>query len=124
MLWLQYALSHSLLALPFCFWAVERLVEDRARRRVAVLALGFALLVLGGHPETTWISGLVAGLWALYRLWDAHGRWLVVGTALLGVGLPAVPATAYDRLSIRSTAASIVRNTSGRRPVAGRLAAG
>ena len=89
-LWLQYALSHSLLALPFCFWAVERLVEDRARRRVAVLALGFALLVLGGHPETTWISGLVAGLWALYRLWDAHGRWLVVGTALLGVGLSAV----------------------------------
>lgn len=89
-LWLQYALSHVLLALPFCFWAVERLVQDRSRRRVAVLAAGFALLVLGGHPETALVAGAVAGLWALYRLWDAHGRFLVVVAVLLGAALAAV----------------------------------
>jgi hypothetical protein len=89
-LWLQYALSHTLVALPLCFWAVERLVEDRSRRRVAVLASGFALLVLGGHPETAYIAGLVALLWALWRLWDAHGRFLVLGTALLAAALSAV----------------------------------
>lgn len=89
-LWLQYALSHTLLALPFTFWAVERVVEDRSARRRAVLTLGWALLVFGGHPETGFVSGLVAGLWALWRLWDAHGRPLVIGTALLGLALSAV----------------------------------
>lgn len=89
-LWLQYALSHTLVALPFCFWAVERVVEDRSRRRIAVLAAAFALLVLGGHPETGCIAGLVALVWALWRLWDAHGRFLVLGTALLAAALSAV----------------------------------
>ncbi len=89
-LWLQYALSHTLVALPACFWATELVVEDRSRRRVAVLAGCFSLLVLGGHPETTWVSGVVAGMWALWRLWDAHGRFLVVSTAVLAVALTAV----------------------------------
>ncbi|HTE05731.1 MAG TPA: hypothetical protein VK824_05995, partial [Planctomycetota bacterium] len=85
-----FAASHTLLALPFCFWAVERLGEDRSRRRVVVLALGFALLVFGGHPETALLAGVVAALWALWRLWDAHGRFLVLGAVLLGVLLAAL----------------------------------
>ncbi len=89
-LWLQYALSHTLLAMPFTFWAVERVASDPSRRRVAVLAAGFALFVLGGHPETGFVAGLVAGLWALYRLWDSHGRMLVLGAGLLAVALSAV----------------------------------
>jgi hypothetical protein len=89
-LWLQYALSHTLLALPFTCWAVERLSSDPSRRRVAILAFGFALFVLGGHPETGFAAGLVAGLWALYRLWDSHGRMLVTGAVLLAVALSAV----------------------------------
>jgi len=101
-LWLQYALSHTLLALPFCFLAVERVVEDRSRRRVAMLALGLALLVLGGHPETGLVAGFVVGLWALWRLWDSHGRGLVVGACLLGLGLSAIqwlPFLEYAQLS-------------------------
>lgn len=101
-LWLQYALSHTLLALPFCFLAVERVVEDRSRRRVAVLALGFALLVLGGHPETGLVAGLVVGMWALWRLWDSHGRGLVLGAGVLGLGLSAIqwlPFLEYAQLS-------------------------
>ncbi|MCB9897270.1 MAG: hypothetical protein H6825_04640 [Planctomycetes bacterium] len=101
-LWLQYALSHTLLALPFTFWAVERVVELRSRRRTVVLALGFALLVLGGHPETGLVAGLVAGLWALWRLWDAHGRPLVLGAASLALALSAVqwvPFLEYASLS-------------------------
>jgi len=88
--WLQYALSHTLLALPFCFWAVERLVEDRSRGRVAALAIGFALLIFGGHPETALVASTIAGMWAMWRLWDAHGRFLVVGAVLLGAALSAV----------------------------------
>lgn len=89
-LWLQYALSHSLLALPLCFWATERLVEDRSRRRLAILAASFALLIFGGHPETAMVAALVAGVWAAYRLWDPHGRPLVISAGLLAVGLCAV----------------------------------
>lgn len=89
-LWLQYALAHTLLAMPFTFWAVERVVSDPSRRRVAILAFGFALFVLGGHPETGYVAGLVAGLWALYRLWDPHGRMLVLGAGLLALALSAV----------------------------------
>ena len=101
-LWLQYALSHTLLALPFAFWATERLVEDPSRRRVAILGLAFALFVVGGHPETGYVAGLVAGLWALYRLWDAFGRLLVLGAGLLGLALSAVqwmPFLEYAQLS-------------------------
>jgi hypothetical protein len=89
-LWLEYALSHTLLALPLCFWATERVVQDRSRRRVALLGAALALLVLGGHPETAFVSGAVAGLWALWRLWDAHGRFLVTLAVLLGAALSAV----------------------------------
>lgn len=88
-LWLQYALSHTLVALPFCFWATERLQEDRRARRVVVLGVGFALLVVGGHPETAHVSGAVAGLWALYRLWDHHGRSLVASAVFLALLLSA-----------------------------------
>lgn len=89
-LWLQYALSHTLLGLPFCMWGIELLVEDRSRRRIALLALGLAAIVCGGHPETAYISVLVVVLWALWRLWDAHGRFVVAGAALLGAALAAV----------------------------------
>ena len=101
-LWMQYALAQTLLALPFCFWAVERLVADRSRRRLAVLVLGFALLIFGGHPETAMVAAMVAGLWALWRLWDAHGRPLVVGAGLLAVALSAIqwlPFLEYASLS-------------------------
>jgi hypothetical protein len=114
-LWLQYALSHTLLAMPFTFWAVERLVSDPSRRRVAVLAFGFALFVIGGHPETGFVAGLVSGLWALYRLWDAHGRMLVLGSVLLAVAMSAVqwaPFLEYAReshgLQLREIATSRV----------------
>lgn len=89
-LWLQYALSHTLLALPFCFWAVELVREDRSRRRVAVLALGFAAFPLGGHPETAYVAAAVAGTWALWRLWDAHGRTLVLGVVVLALLVSAI----------------------------------
>lgn len=88
--WLQYALSHTLVALPFCMWATERVVEDRSRRRAALLTLGLAMLVFGGHPETGYVAGLVAGLWAAWRLWDSHGRWVVVTAGLTALGLSAV----------------------------------
>jgi len=89
-LWLQYALSHTLLGLPVSMWAVERLVEDRSRRRVGVLAVGLALILCGGHPETAFVSAIVALLWALWRLWDAQGRFQVAMAALLAAGLSAV----------------------------------
>lgn len=89
-LWMQYALSHTLLALPMGFWAVERIVEDRGRRRVAVFALCVALLVFGGHPETGFVAGATLCLWALFRLWDAHGRFLVMTAVVLGLMLSAI----------------------------------
>ncbi len=89
-LWLQYALAHTLVALPACFWAVELVVNDRSRRRLALLALAFSMLVFGGHPETGLIAAMVAGLWALWRLWDSHGRWLCMGVAVLAVLLSAI----------------------------------
>jgi hypothetical protein len=89
-LWLQYALSHTLLGLPFCLWAVERIVEDRSRRRLALLAIGLALIVCGGHPETAFVSAIVVLLWSLWRMWDAQGRFQVAAAALLAAALAAV----------------------------------
>lgn len=89
-LWLQYALSHTLLGLPFCLWSVERIVEERSRRRLALLAVGLALIVCGGHPETAFVSAIVVLLWSLWRLWDAQGRFQVAAAALLAAALAAV----------------------------------
>lgn len=102
-LWLQYALSHTLLALPLCFWAVERLAAVRTRRRLAVLAMGLAMLAFGGHPETGFVAGLVVGLWALYRLWDHHGRWLVVCAGVLALALGALQWWPFLEYATRST---------------------
>jgi hypothetical protein len=101
-LWMQYALAHTLLALPMGFWAVERLVEDRGRRRLAIFALSVALLVFGGHPETGFVAGATLVLWALFRLWDAHGRFIVISAVVLGLALSAIqwlPFVEYAQLS-------------------------
>jgi len=101
-LWMQYALAHTLLALPLGFWAVERIVEDRGRRRLAVFALSVALLVFGGHPETGFVAGATLVLWALFRLWDAHGRFIVLSAVVLGLLLSAIqwlPFVEYANLS-------------------------
>jgi hypothetical protein len=113
-LWLEYALSHTLLALPLCFWAVERVVQDRSRRRVAVLAGAFALLVLGGHPETAFVAGVVAGLWALWRLWDAHGRFLVTLAVLLGAALSAVQWMPFLEYALQSHGLALRNAEAGR----------
>ncbi len=89
-LWLQYALSNTLVALPFTLWAIEGLVEDGTRRRAALAALGFALMIFGGHPETALVSAIVAGLWGVWRLWDAQGRFLLAIVGLLAVAVSAV----------------------------------
>ncbi|HTE05528.1 MAG TPA: hypothetical protein VK824_04970, partial [Planctomycetota bacterium] len=88
--WLEYALSHVLLALPFTFWAAERFVQRRSPRRLVVFALGLVLLVLGGHPETTFVSALVAAAWVCYRLRLGRGWWLAPLAALLALALAAV----------------------------------
>ena len=49
----------------------------RDRRAIAVLAVGLALILCGGHPETAFVSAIVVLLWALWRLWDAQGRFQV-----------------------------------------------
>jgi hypothetical protein len=113
-LWMSSALSHVLLGLPLCFWAVERVVQDRSRRRVAVLALAFALLVLGGHPETAWVAACVAGLWALWRLWDAHGRFLVLVAVLLGVALAAVQWMPFLEYALQSHGLDLRRTEASR----------
>lgn len=100
--WLQYALSHALLALPFTFWAAERFVERRSPRRLVVLAAGYVLLVLGGHPETTAVSILVVSAWLAFRLRDRQGWLALLGAGLLALGLAAVQWLPFLEYSLAS----------------------
>ncbi|MEY9913283.1 hypothetical protein ABIA35_009550 [Catenulispora sp. MAP12-49] len=72
---------------PLVFWAVERLLQLRRFRDVAVLAVVVACLMLGGFPSVEGYALLTAGVYALVRT-RKIGRLAALGTGVAaGVGL-------------------------------------
>jgi hypothetical protein len=65
-------LADSLIWLPFIFWAVHRLCASPSIPTAVVAAVGFALTVLAGHPET---SLHVASAGAGFGAWLSLSGW-------------------------------------------------
>jgi hypothetical protein len=102
-------MSWSVVAVPFVFWALDRLLDRRSARSATLLAVVIACQALAGEPVTLAATLAIAGLYAAL----AHGRWrdprllALVGTACLaGLLLSAiqyVPLGAATRQSIRGS---------------------
>jgi hypothetical protein len=62
---LLFPMGNALALVPWVLWAVERLAAGRSGG--ALLALCAGLQLLGGHPETSMHTALLAGLYLLVR---------------------------------------------------------
>jgi hypothetical protein len=110
--WLYWPLTNAIFFLPFSLWLLERIFDKPANRwNYLWLALGLALALFGGHPETmVHLAGLIAA-YLVYKLWTTRPkrglRWSIilklVGAGFLGTALAAVqliPFVEYMRASV------------------------
>lgn len=85
---LLFPMGNALALVPWVLWAVERLAAGRSGG--APLALLAGLQLLGGHPETSMHTALLAGLYLLVRgsvgrLWATWGRFVAAWGLAAGV---------------------------------------
>lgn len=101
--WLNYSVVTTLAWLPGLFWSTTRLMQTRRPVWLGLTAFTMGALLVGGHPETQFLCGL---LWASYCLYylvatretkalGTSGSVVlrkasaIVGAALLGLGIGA-----------------------------------
>lgn len=84
---------------PALFWAIERFVQRRAWRDVALIGLVVACMLFGGFPAVVGYALYLGAPYLLWRLWTTHrgnlphvaGGAVVAGVGLaLGVAITAV----------------------------------
>ena len=106
-------LSWSVAAVPFVFWALDRLIARRTLSATALFAVMVALQALAGEPVTLVTTLVIAGAYAALP----EGRWRQPRIALLaaagevaGMALAAiqyVPLFAASRASMRSLSVDV-----------------
>jgi hypothetical protein len=102
-------LSWSVAAVPYVFWALERVFERRSATATALLALIVSCQALAGEPVTLVATLAIAAAYALTidgRWRDTRGVSLVALGSVAGLLLSAiqyVPMVAAGRESMRST---------------------
>ncbi|MDQ5826814.1 MAG: YfhO family protein [Chloroflexota bacterium] len=95
--WLNYAMVWSLVWMPALFWASTRLLQTGRLPWLGLTAVATGAMLLGGHPETQFLCGLLSALYILYALFvfrvGAKQRWQGLSQAalagLLGLGIGA-----------------------------------
>lgn len=94
--WLNYAITWSLAWMPALFWASTRLLQTGRLPWLGLTGVAMGALLLGGHPETQFLCGL---LWAAYTVYAlpvfragsrqrlvGFGQVMVAGALGLGIG--------------------------------------
>ncbi|HYP21695.1 MAG TPA: YfhO family protein, partial [Chloroflexia bacterium] len=94
--WLNYAVSWSLVWMPALFWASTRLLQTGRLPWLGLTGLSAGALLLGGHAETQFLCGLVWAVYVLYGLFvfkhtgrerlRSLGQVTAAGTLGLGIG--------------------------------------
>lgn len=71
--------------LPVCFWLLQRVLDAPSLQRLCWLALAFAMEIYAGHPQITFYTCLLLGLYTVYYAMFLTVRqdWRVGGRALL-----------------------------------------
>jgi hypothetical protein len=104
-------LSWSVAAVPYVFWAIDRLLERRSARAIALVAAIVACQALAGEPVTLTATLAIASAYAV----TADGRWrdrrvllvaLGIAAGLLLAAIQYIPMVDAGRGSMRSTMAA------------------
>ncbi len=89
--WLLFPVTAVAIWMPWLFLATERVLRAPGPRAAGVLAIVTALVLLGGHIQTSAHVLLAVGLYFVWRSWAGRGEGLVarrVGLAwVAGIGL-------------------------------------
>jgi hypothetical protein len=92
--WLLFPVTAVAIWMPWLFLATEGIFRARAGgpRAVGALAIAVALVLLGGHIQTSAHVLLAAGCYAVWRIGARRGRsvvrrWVVLGAAGIGLGI-------------------------------------
>jgi len=90
--WVNFSVGHVIPFLPWILFAIEGCrTPSRALRSSALVALLFAGMIVGGHPETAFYGGLLASAWALFvYAREARAGWIALVGLALGSLLAAV----------------------------------
>ncbi len=115
--WLNYSVVTVLAWLPALFWVTTKYQQTMRSSWLPGVALAVGLLLLGGHPETEFLVGLMWGLYVLYSMfaprWREHGAGAAVrhgiallGAALLGGALAAVQVGPFISFLLQSNSIS------------------
>ena len=105
-------MSWSVAAVPYVFWAMERVFESRHARATALLAVMVSCQALAGEPVTLVTTLAIAAAYAVmidHRWRDRRGVALAavgLGAGLLLSAVQYVPMVAAGRESMRSTMVS------------------
>ncbi|HUP62896.1 MAG TPA: YfhO family protein [Thermoanaerobaculia bacterium] len=87
--WLEWALAGTIVWLPFVILGVRRVIHERSLRAAGLLAVGFVMMLLAGHPETALHVVATGMAWAAAELIGVRGKGFV-RAALLAIGAGAV----------------------------------
>jgi len=100
--WLGHGPIMPIAFLPLFLWGIERAVIGRGLCMIA-LAVGFS--ITAGFPETAYLNGLLALLWAIWRVVGAAQPWTLMrriglgGLAGLALAAPALWSFAHFLLN-------------------------
>ncbi|MEY9965872.1 hypothetical protein ABIA33_003922 [Streptacidiphilus sp. MAP12-16] len=72
--WLGFPQTRTAAFIPALFWALERLVQERRLRNVALVAVPVAAMLLGGFPSVTGVTLLTAAAYVAVRLLAEYRR--------------------------------------------------
>ncbi len=106
LMWTNWPHTRVAAFIPLLFWGLERTVQQRRPRDVAIVALVVASMLLGGFPAVTLFALTLAAAYVLVRALTLFGRRapqvldvLVRSAAgvLLGVGLSAIQILPFVR---------------------------
>jgi hypothetical protein len=99
MMWTNWPHTRVAAFIPALFWVLERLVQERRLRDVALLGVVVATMLLGGFPAVTLYALTVAAVYVLVRVVVEHRRSgsrtvgvlvAAAGGVVLGAGIAAI----------------------------------
>ena len=106
LMWTNWPHTRVAAFIPALFWALERTVQQRRPRDVALVALVVASMLLGGFPAVTLFALTLAAAYVVVRALTLFGRQArpvvdvlarAVAGVLLGVGLAAIQILPFAR---------------------------
>ena len=116
-MWLGYPGAYAICAMPFLFWAIERLAISHRNTDAVLVAIGYGLLFLGSQPQFGFVIGLAGGIYFLFRA--RHGTrpllrlyLMFAAAALLGFFLAAPQILTFQEY-LRESAAYRLRGSFG-----------